>query len=119
MAEIRSTVPSAAPRAIAPAVPSPAAEPAQPAPAPGSTFSAAAATAPRPEPAGHAFFPLADRTVDSVRASGDPKKIAGALHTLFTDRSNLILGNDGTRVDRTRRLLDGMSPEGLANVRAA
>jgi len=125
MSEIRGTVPSAAPapRGLDPsAAPASApATPAAPAAPPSSTFSAGAAAtpAPRPEIPGHAFFPLSDKTVDSVRASGDPRKIAGALHTLFTDRSNLLLGNDGTRVEKTRRLLDGMSPETLESVRAA
>ncbi|HVE82669.1 MAG TPA: hypothetical protein VND93_07465 [Myxococcales bacterium] len=127
MSEIRGAVPSAVPaRGLDPSSsPAPAGGPGKSAPTPdatpSSTFSAgaAAAPAPRPEVSGHAFFPLSEKTVDQVRTSGDPRKIAGALHTLFTDRSNLLLGNDGTRVDRTRRLLDGMSPEGLEQVRAA
>lgn len=119
--EIRgSQLPSAVPTS-APSVPAPATAPATPAAPPSSTFSAGAAPAPapRPELPGHAFFPLSDKTVDSVRASGDSLKIAGAMHTLFTDRSNLLLGNDGTRVDKTRHLLDGMSADQLEGVRAA
>src|SRR4051812_19015905 len=124
-ADIRGPIPSAVPaRGPDPSGPVPTSAPAAPATAPAAPNSsfkagAAAAPAPRPEVPGHAFFPLSEHTVDQVRSSGDPRKIAGALHTLFTDRSNLLLGNDGTRVDRTRRLLGGMGPEALESVRAA
>jgi putative intracellular protease/amidase len=120
--EIRGTqTPVTAPTVAPSAPPAPAPASAPTAPPPNSSFTAGAAPAPAPLPQipGHAFFPLSEKTIASVRASGDPLKIAGAMHTLFTDRSNLLLGNDGTRVDRTRELLGGMSADQLENVRAA
>jgi putative intracellular protease/amidase len=68
---------------------------------------------------GNAFLPISQKEIDSARASKDPAKIAGALHGLANDRSNVLLNNDATRVDRTRSLLTGLSATQLDAVRAS
>jgi putative intracellular protease/amidase len=75
----------------------------------------------------HALFPaqngpvpfLPTGVVARARDSGDPQLIAHALHELATGRSNLVLHNDQTRVDRTKELFQGLSADQVAKVRAA
>jgi putative intracellular protease/amidase len=62
---------------------------------------------------------LSAATVGEVRDSGDPKKIAGVLHELAKDRSGILLHNDATRVERTKELFQGLSPQQVGAVRAA
>lgn len=65
------------------------------------------------------FFPVTQRGVEDARRSGDPAKIAKLLHTLASDRTVLPWNRTGTRIDRTRELLDGLGIDEVRAVRAA
>jgi putative intracellular protease/amidase len=90
----------------------------------------AKAPQPRPPPAalppdapgvsGHGPVLLASAaTVARVRDSGDPQQQATMLHELAKDRTDILLHNDATLVDRTKELFDGMSPKQVDAVHAA
>jgi putative intracellular protease/amidase len=82
-------------------------------PAKGQTL--VSGTAPR----GNWLFPVSAREVQQARASNNPGEIAKLLHTLAKDRSNLLLPNNATRLERMRELLGGLSADQIDRVRAS
>ena len=67
---------------------------------------------------GGGFFAVSAGEVKQVRERNDPAEIAGVLHTLATDRSNLVIPNDDARLARMQELLGGMSAEQIDTVKA-
>ncbi|HEX8699798.1 MAG TPA: hypothetical protein VF815_13225 [Myxococcaceae bacterium] len=68
---------------------------------------------------GNWLFPVSARDVQKARESNNPSQMAKLLHTLANDRSNLLLPNNATRLERTRELLGGLSAAQLDQVRAS
>ncbi len=64
------------------------------------------------------LFPVSARDVQKARASNNPAAMAKVLHSLVNDRSNLLLPNNATRLDRMRELLTGLSADQIDRVRA-
>ncbi len=67
---------------------------------------------------GNWLFPVSARDVQKARESNNPVAMAKLLHTLANDRSNLLLPNNATRLERTRELLTGLSADQIDRVRA-
>ena len=93
---------------------------------PGVQTDGFAATAPRgqalvgsKEVSGNWLFPVSAQDVKKARASQNPGQLAKLLHTLANDRSNLLLPNNATRLERTRELLTGLSAKQIDEVRAS
>jgi putative intracellular protease/amidase len=68
---------------------------------------------------GRGPLPISKRQVADAKASGQPTKMAKVLHDLVKDRSNLLLPNDATRVERTQQLMAGMSLDQVSSMRTA
>ncbi len=89
-------------------------------PGAGDSFQPAGATAQAPQTVrGNAHFHISAQEVQRARAKNDPAATARVLHALTSDRSNLLLPNDATRLERTRELLAGMSARDVDAVRSA
>ncbi len=69
-------------------------------------------------PDGNGFFRVSPREVQRARERNDPGAIANLLRTITSDRSNILLSNDATRLDRMRELLAGLSADQIDGVRA-
>jgi len=68
---------------------------------------------------GGGFFPVSAQEVQRVRAQNSPVATAKLLRELTSDRSNLLLSNDTTRLARMKELVAGLDAKQLDAVRAA
>lgn len=92
---------------------------AKPSARPAVTTPTPAAAPIMPAVTGTAPFIVTSGMVEMAKKSGNPAVQAGVLGMIAKDRSNLLLSNNETRVQRAQQLFDGMTPQQVGQVRAA